>query len=271
MGAGVGPKAIDEVWGVAKAYVTRVGEGPFPTELDDEIGRHMLERGHEYGTTTGRQRRCGWLDLVALRYAARVNGLTGLVITKLDVLAGIDPLQVCTRYRHGEGAVFDDFPYHQSILHSAEAVNEELPGFEDDIGECRTIADLPVPARDYLAFVADFVGVPVKLVGVGPGPRPGDLGGRRAAAARSRVAPALRGRVARRPAADFLADPSPAGDTAAQLVQLMVCSRTGGGSSWRSSMLRSPRRRMRSASMPAAISDAVASVIWTPTRPSRDQ
>ena len=121
VGAGVGPKAIDDVWGVAKAYATRVGEGPFPTELDDDIGRHLLERGHEYGTTTGRQRRCGWLDLVALRYAARINGLTGLVVTKLDVLAGIDPLRVCTSYRHGEGAVFEEFPYHQSILHSAEA------------------------------------------------------------------------------------------------------------------------------------------------------
>ncbi len=168
-GAGVGPKAIDEIWGVAKAYVTRVGAGPFPTELEDEVGRHMLERGHEYGTTTGRQRRCGWLDLVALRYATRINGLTGLVITKLDVLAGIDPLRVCTRYRHGEGAVFEDFPYHQSILHSAEAMNVELPGFDEDISACRTIADLPATARDYLAFVSDFVGVPVKLVGVGPG------------------------------------------------------------------------------------------------------
>ena len=169
VGTGVGPKAIDEVWGVAKAYVTRVGEGPFPTELEDDVGRHMLERGREFGTTTGRQRRCGWLDLVALRYAARVNGLTGLAITKLDVLSGIDPLRVCTRYRHGEGAVFDDFPYHQSILHSAEAVNEELPGFHDDISECRAIADLPPAARDYLEYVAGFVGVPVKLVGVGPG------------------------------------------------------------------------------------------------------
>jgi adenylosuccinate synthase len=169
VGAGVGPKAIDEVWGVAKAYVTRVGEGPFPTELDDAVGRHMLERGHEYGTTTGRQRRCGWLDLVALKYAARINGLTGLAVTKLDVLSGIDPLRVCTRYRHGEGAVFEDFPYHQSILHSAEAVTEELSGFDDDISECRTLADLPPAARDYLQYVSDFVGVPVKLVGVGPG------------------------------------------------------------------------------------------------------
>src|SRR5439155_20289292 len=169
VGAGVGPKAIDEVWGVAKAYSTRVGEGPFPTELHDDIGRHMLERGHEYGTTTGRQRRCGWIDLVALRYAARINGLTGLVITKLDVLAGVDPLRVCTSYRNDEGAVFEDFPYHQSILHSAEAVLEALPGFDEDIGNCRTLSELPKAARDYLEFVSDFVGVPVKLIGVGPG------------------------------------------------------------------------------------------------------
>jgi adenylosuccinate synthase len=169
VGAGVGPKAIDDVWGVVKAYATRVGEGPFPTELEDDIGRHLLERGHEYGTTTGRQRRCGWNDLVALRYAARINGLTGIVITKLDVLAGVDPLRICTSYRHGEGAVFDEFPYHQSILHSAEAVTEELPGFDEDISACRTMADLPPAARDYLDFIADFVGVPIKLFGVGPG------------------------------------------------------------------------------------------------------
>lgn len=169
VGAGVGPKAIDEVWGVVKAYSTRVGEGPFPTELHDDTGRHMLERGHEYGTTTGRQRRCGWLDLVGLRYAARINGLTGLVVTKLDVLAGIDPLRVCTSYRNDEGAVFEDFPYHQSILHSAQASYEARPGFEEDIGNCRTVSELPKTARDYLEYVSDFVGVPVKLIGVGPG------------------------------------------------------------------------------------------------------
>jgi adenylosuccinate synthase len=168
VGAGVGPKLIDEVWGVAKAYATRVGEGPFTTELHDEVGRHMLERGHEFGTTTGRQRRCGWLDLVALRYATRINGLTSLVITKLDVLAGIDPLQVCTSYRHVEGATFDDFPYHQSILHNSEPVYEELPGFGEEIGGCRSEADLPPAARDYVNFISEFVAVPVKLVGVGP-------------------------------------------------------------------------------------------------------
>jgi len=169
VGAGVGPGDIDEVWGVAKAYATRVGAGPFPTELDDEAGRHMLERGHEYGTTTGRERRCGWMDLVALRYAVRLNRMTALAITKLDVLSGLETLRVAVRYRSREGAVLDSFPYHQSILHSARPEYEELPGFEADLGECRTPADLPAAARDYLAYLAEFVDVPIRLVGVGPG------------------------------------------------------------------------------------------------------
>ena len=168
LGAGVGPTDIDEVWGVAKAYATRVGAGPFPTELEDDVGRHMLERGHEYGTTTGRERRCGWMDLIALRYAVRLNGMSALTITKLDVLSGLDTLRVAVRYRSREGAVLDSFPYHQSILHSAEPEYEELPGFDADIGECRNEADLPRAARDYLAYISDFVGVPVRLVGVGP-------------------------------------------------------------------------------------------------------
>jgi adenylosuccinate synthase len=169
VGAGVGPADIDEVWGVAKAYATRVGAGPFPTELEDEVGRHMLERGHEYGTTTGRERRCGWMDLVALRYAVRLNGMTALAITKLDVLSGLDSLRVAVRYRSREGAIFDRFPYHQSILHSAEAEYEELPGFDGDLGQCRDESDLPPEARAYLKYVADFVGIPIRLVGVGPG------------------------------------------------------------------------------------------------------
>jgi adenylosuccinate synthase len=169
VGAGIGPTDISEVWGVAKAYATRVGAGPFPTELDDEVGRHMLEHGHEYGTTTGRERRCGWMDLVALRYAVRLNRMSALTITKLDVLSGIDPLRVAVRYRSREGAIFDSFPYHQSILHSAEPEYEELPGFEGDLTGCRSEADLPPQARAYLDFVADFAGVPIRLVGVGPG------------------------------------------------------------------------------------------------------
>jgi adenylosuccinate synthase len=168
IGAGVGPADIDEVWGVAKAYATRVGAGPFPTELTDDIGRHLLERGHEYGTTTGRERRCGWLDLVALRYAVRLNAMTALTITKLDVLQGIDPLRVAVRYRSKEGAIFDRFPYHQSILHSATPIYEDLPGFDADVEGCRSEAELPPQARAYLNYISEFVGVPIRLVGVGP-------------------------------------------------------------------------------------------------------
>ncbi|MDX6663358.1 MAG: adenylosuccinate synthase [Solirubrobacterales bacterium] len=169
VGAGVGPGDIDEVWGVAKAYTTRVGAGPFPTELDDEVGERLRERGGEVGTTTGRPRRCGWMDLVALRYAVRLNRMTALALTKLDVLAGIDPLRVAVRYRHPEGAVFDEFPYHQSILHTAAAEYEEVPGFEAGIDKCRREQDLPAEARSYLELIGDTVGAPIRLVGVGPG------------------------------------------------------------------------------------------------------
>ncbi|HEX2708522.1 MAG TPA: adenylosuccinate synthase [Solirubrobacterales bacterium] len=168
VGAGVGPTDITEVWGVAKAYATRVGAGPFPTELHEEIGERMVERGHEFGTTTGRRRRCGWMDLVALRYAVRLNRMDSLAITKLDVLSGLGPLRVAVRYRSKEGAVLDSFPYHQSILHSATPEYEELPGFDEDLGECREEKDLPQAARDYLAYISDFVKVPIRLVGVGP-------------------------------------------------------------------------------------------------------
>lgn len=168
VGAGVGPADIDEVWGIAKAYATRVGAGPFPTELEDETGDRIVERGHEFGTTTGRRRRAGWMDLVALRYAVRLNRMDSLAITKLDVLSGIGPLRVAVRYRSKEGAILDTFPYHQSILHSAAPEYEELPGFDEDIGGCREAGDLPQAARDYLGFIAEFVGVPIRLVGVGP-------------------------------------------------------------------------------------------------------
>jgi adenylosuccinate synthase len=169
VGAGVGPKDIDDAWGITKAYVTRVGAGPFPTELDDEMGDRLREAGGEFGTTTGRARRCGWLDLVALRYAVRLNGLTGLAITKLDVLTGIDPLPVATEYTGPEGARFREFPYHQSILHKVTGAYTELPGWDEDISGARNLEDLPQAARDYLAFIEEFLGVPVVLVGVGPG------------------------------------------------------------------------------------------------------
>jgi adenylosuccinate synthase len=169
IGAGVGPRDIDEVWGIAKAYSTRVGAGPFPTELDGPQGDEIREKGGEYGTTTGRPRRVGWLDLVALRYAARLNSMTALAITKLDVLSGIPSLKVCTSYRGPEGAEFDHFPYHQSVLHHATGEYIELPGWSEDVTECRAEEDLPTAAREYLQFVADFVNVPVALIGVGPG------------------------------------------------------------------------------------------------------
>ncbi len=169
IGSGVGPKDIDEVWGITKAYGTRVGAGPFPTELDGELAEDLRQRGGEFGTTTGRSRRVGWLDLVALRYAARINSLTALVVTKLDVLTGLETIKVCTRYRGEDGAEFDHFPYHQSVLHHTQGEYVELPGWSEDIGDARSEADLPANAIEYLRFVEEFIGVPVTLLGVGPG------------------------------------------------------------------------------------------------------
>jgi adenylosuccinate synthase len=169
VGAGVGPRDIDEVWGVMKAYSTRVGAGPFPSELEDELGDRIREAGGEFGTTTGRPRRCGWLDLVALRYAIRLNGLTGLAITKLDALTGIDPLGVAVRYLGPDGVSFDEFPYHQSVVHKARAEVVELPGWHEPITDARTLDDLPAEARGYLDFVGERLGVPTVLIGVGPG------------------------------------------------------------------------------------------------------
>jgi adenylosuccinate synthase len=169
VGAGVGPKDIDEVWGITKAYTTRVGAGPFPSELHEEMGDLIRERGGEFGTTTGRPRRTGWLDLVALRYATRLNTLTALVLTKLDVLSGLDRIRVCTSYSGGEGAEFHDFPYHQTVLHHAAGRFTELPGWKEDLGECRTMSDLPDAAREYIQFIERHTGAPVALIGVGPG------------------------------------------------------------------------------------------------------
>jgi adenylosuccinate synthase len=169
VGSGVGPKDVDEVWGISKAYTTRVGAGPFPSELHDEMGEKIRTKGGEFGTTTGRPRRTGWLDLVALRYAARLNTMTALVLTKLDVLSGLDRVQVCTSYRGAEGAQFDDFPYHQTVLHHTAAELTELRGWKEDLGECRTLSDLPDGAREYVQFIERHTGTPVALIGVGPG------------------------------------------------------------------------------------------------------
>jgi len=171
IGSGVGPRDIDEVWGVTKAYATRVGAGPFPSELHDEVGEEIRQKGGEFGTTTGRARRTGWLDVVALRYAARLNSLSALAVTKLDVLSGFDTIKVCTRYSSAKDPDFntDVFPYHQTVLHQAVGEYEELPGWSQDISGVRSWDDLPETARDYLAFVEQAVGVPIVVVGVGPG------------------------------------------------------------------------------------------------------
>ena len=169
IGSGVGPKDIDQVWGITKAYVTRVGAGPFPTELHDEVGEEIRTNGGEFGTTTGRPRRTGWLDLVALKYACRINSLTSLCVTKLDVLSGFDTIKVCKRYRGADDAVFEDFPYHQSVLHHSVGEYDEVPGWSEDITGARSEADLPQAARDYLDLISDYLGVPIVLIGVGPG------------------------------------------------------------------------------------------------------
>ncbi len=167
IGSGVGPMVIDRVIGVAKAYISRVGSGPFPTELFDSAGNRMVDIGHEYGTVTGRRRRCGWLDLVALRYARRVNSLTELFITKLDVLSGFETISVATGYSSSQGT-FTEFPRQQRVLYRCRPQYTELPGWEADITEVRRFEDLPRTARSYIEFVEDQVGIPVNWVSVGP-------------------------------------------------------------------------------------------------------
>ncbi len=166
-GAGVGPTRISSVIGVAKAYLTRVGSGPFPSEADPERGRQLRDLGAEFGTITGRERRCGWLDLVGLRYAARVNGMTELVLTKLDVLSTFERIPVCTGYRLRDGSVTDDFPPHQSDFHHATAVSEDLPGWGTDISGITRYAGLPGEARAYISWIEERLDLPVTMVGVG--------------------------------------------------------------------------------------------------------
>ena len=161
-GIGIGPTRIDGVIGVAKAYVTRVGEGPFPTEIEGPEEARVRELGEEYGTTTGRERRCGWLDLVALRFATRVNGLTELALTKLDVLSAFAEIPICVRYRLPDGTETEEFPAHQSDFHHASPVYETLPGWSEPIGDV-----LPEAARDYVAFVEDAVGLEATMIGTG--------------------------------------------------------------------------------------------------------
>ncbi len=167
-GSGVGPTRIDRVVAVAKAYTTRVGEGPFPTELLDADGDRLRESGGEYGTTTGRPRRTGWYDAVVVRYAARVNGLTDLVVTKLDVLTGWEKIPVCVAY-DVDGTRFDEMPYDQSDFHHAKPVYEYLDGWTEDISQARTFDELPAAAQRYLLRLEEVSGVRVSSIGVGPG------------------------------------------------------------------------------------------------------
>ena len=169
-GAGVGPRDIERIVGVVKAYTTRVGSGPFPTELfeGDVVGDLLVDRGREFGTNTGRKRRPGWLDLVMLRHANRLNSTTELAITKLDVLSPLEELKVCVAYEDETGKRYDHVPYHQSILHKVKPVYETLPGWGSEIETAERREQLPVQARDYVQFIEDFTGVHVSFVSVGP-------------------------------------------------------------------------------------------------------
>jgi len=165
-GAGIGPRAITDVIGIVKAYTTRVGKGPFPSELFDEIGDRIQAKGAEFGATTGRRRRCGWLDTVILRNAARLNGLTSLTVTKLDVLGGLDELKICTAYDY-KGEILSEFPASLKVLADCRPVYETLPGWQEDISGIRDMKDLPVNVKDYLKRIEDLTETPIQIVSVG--------------------------------------------------------------------------------------------------------
>jgi adenylosuccinate synthase len=167
VGVGIGPRRIDAVLGVAKAYVTRVGEGPFPTEIEGSDQERVRELGAEFGTVTGRERRCGWLDLVGLRYACRLNGITSLALTKLDVLSSFGELPVCVAYRLPDGSETHEFPGHQSDFHHAEPVYEVLPGWEEPLDGVDDVSRLPEAARSYVDYIEHALGVEVSLIGTG--------------------------------------------------------------------------------------------------------
>ncbi|MFV0399365.1 MAG: adenylosuccinate synthase [Oscillospiraceae bacterium] len=167
-GTGIGPTLIDEVVGVAKAYTTRVGTGPFPTELFDAVGDSIREKGKEYGTTTGRPRRVGWFDAVIMRSSVRVNGLTSLAVNKLDTLSGQGPLKVCVAYKKADGTVLNDFPPSLEELAECYPVYEELPGFDGNLTDCESYDDLPEACKAYIARLEELCGCPITMIGVGP-------------------------------------------------------------------------------------------------------
>ncbi|MBD7939764.1 MULTISPECIES: adenylosuccinate synthase [Cytobacillus] len=167
IGSGVGPTKIKHVVGVSKAYTTRVGDGPFPTELNNEIGDQIREVGREYGTTTGRPRRVGWFDSVVVRHARRVSGITDLSLNSIDVLTGIDTLKICTAYSY-KGEIIEEFPASLKVLADCEPVYEELPGWTEDITACKSLDELPANARHYLERVSQLTGIPLSIFSVGP-------------------------------------------------------------------------------------------------------
>ena len=167
-GSGIPPTRLDRVVAIVKAYTTRVGSGPFPTELLDADGERLRQQGAEFGTTTGRPRRCGWYDAVIARYAARINGVTDFVLTKLDVLTGFETIPVCVGYRVGD-TVYDEMPMTQTDFHHAEPVYEQLPGWDEDITGARSIEDLPKNARRYVEAIEAMTSAPISVIGVGPG------------------------------------------------------------------------------------------------------
>jgi adenylosuccinate synthase len=166
-GSGIGPGALHRVLGIVKAYTTRVGGGPFPTECLDQIGDYLVECGVEFGSTTGRRRRCGWLDLVVVKEAARLNGLTGLAITKLDVLSTLNPVRLCVAYDL-DGERRETMPATLAELERCRPVYEDLPGWQDNIRGVRRLEDLPANTRNYLKRVEELAGVPIQLISVGP-------------------------------------------------------------------------------------------------------
>lgn len=168
IGTGIGPTCIERVMGIAKAYTTRVGEGPFPTELNDSQGELLRQRGAEFGTTTGRPRRCGWLDAVILKYAARVNGLTDWAITKLDVLDTLKTIKICTAYRY-KGQLLKEFPENVNMLTECQPEYIELPGWQTDLSSVNEYGDLPGAARDYVKRIEDLTGIKASIIAVGPG------------------------------------------------------------------------------------------------------
>ena len=167
IGSGVGPKNIDRIVGVTKAYISRVGSGPFLTEQKNEIGDFLIEKGAEFGVVTGRRRRCGWLDLISLKYSVRVNSLTELFITKLDVLSGLEELKLCVGYKDND-EVITDYPFNQNVLNTAEPVYETFDGWTDDISTVKSFEDLPNNAQSYIKAIEAFIEVPITFISVGP-------------------------------------------------------------------------------------------------------